>query len=203
MIVPAYNQSELLVQALDSVAAGEYADLELVVVDDCSTDLTGDVAERWMLAHPQIPSLLLRHPINRGLPATRNTAIAHSHGELVLPLDSDNELLPNCLSRLTEALDREPGAAFAYGILQGVGGDGPERVMGYYGWEPERLAQGNYIDALALIRRDALEQVAATATSQPSMAGRTTICGASSRSGGCMGHTCGSSSPVTGSARRR
>ena len=159
VIVPAYNQSELLVQALDSVAAGEYADFELVVVDDCSTDLTGDVAERWMLAHPQIPSLLLRHPINRGLPATRNTAIDYSHGELVLPLDSDNELLPNCLSRLTEALDREPGAAFAYGILQGVGGDGPELVMGYYGWEPERLARYNYIDALALIRRDALEQV--------------------------------------------
>jgi hypothetical protein len=159
VIVPAYNQSELLAHALDSVAASEYPDLELVVVDDCSTDLTGDVAERWMRAHPELPALLLRHPVNRGLPATRNTAIGRSTGELVLPLDSDNELFPTCLSRLTEALDRDPAAAFAYGILQGIGDDGPERVMGYYGWEPERLAHDNYIDALALIRREALEQV--------------------------------------------
>ena len=164
VIVPAYNQAEHVRTALDSVERSRYRDFELVVVDDASTDLTGDVAEAWMRDHDHLPALLLRHPINRGLPATRNAAIRRARGELVLPLDSDNELFASCLERLVVALDADPEAAFAYGLLQGVGPDGPETVFGYYGWEPERLTYDNYIDALALMRRVVFDRVGGYAT---------------------------------------
>ncbi len=101
--------------------------------------------------------LLLRHPVNRGLPAARNAAVAEARGEQVLVLDSDNQLYPHCLERLAEALDADPAADFAYGILEQFDYSGPAGLSGYFGWEPERLVEDNYIDALALIRRSALE----------------------------------------------
>jgi glycosyltransferase involved in cell wall biosynthesis len=112
-----------------------------------------------MRRHDSVPGLLLRHVVNRGLPAARNTAIEFARGEHVLVLDSDNELFPHGIERLTEALHAEPDAAFAYGILQTFDDTGPRGLIGFLGWDPERLRRHNYIDALALIRRSVLREV--------------------------------------------
>jgi glycosyl transferase family 2 len=159
VVTALYNHAEHVVAALDSVDRGRYRDIELIVVDDGSTDASRRVARDWMGRHSDVPALLVRHPVNRGLPASRNTAVAFARGELVLVLDSDNEVLPHGLERLVEALDADPGAAFAYGILQTFGEHGPRGLIGFLGWDPERLREHNYIDALALIRRSVLREV--------------------------------------------
>jgi hypothetical protein len=153
-----YEHAEHVAVALESVERGRYRDFELVVVDDGSSDGSEEVVRAWMDDHPDTQGLLLRHPANRGLPATRNTAIEHARGRYLLMLDADNELFPNCLERLVEALDSDPGAAFAYGILQKFDDSGPKGLLGVPGWDPARLRVTNYIDALALIRREALEE---------------------------------------------
>jgi hypothetical protein len=158
VVTAVYNHAEHVAIALETVARGRFADFELVVVDDGSDDGSGDVVRAWMEDHPDTRGLLLRHPANRGLPSTRNTAIEHARGEYVLLLDADNELFPNCLERLVEALESDPGASFAYGILQKFDDDGPKGLLGVPGWDPHRLRVTNYIDALALIRRSALEE---------------------------------------------
>ena len=152
-----YNHAEHIEHALGSLLAQTFTDWELVVVDDGSTDGSGEVVQRFISEHPEAPVLLLRHPVNRGLPAARNAAVAEARGEQVLVLDSDNQLYPHCLERLAEALDADPAADFAYGILEQFDYSGPAGLSGYFGWEPERLVEDNYIDALALIRRSALE----------------------------------------------
>jgi GT2 family glycosyltransferase len=63
------------------------------------------------------------------------------------------------MARLVRALARDPGAAFAYGILDRFREDGPVDAVSTFGWEPARFRDGNYIDALALIRRDALRRI--------------------------------------------
>jgi glycosyltransferase involved in cell wall biosynthesis len=159
VICALYNDAGHVDAALASLAAQAYADWELVVADDGSTDGSGEAVEAFMASHPSAPALLVRHPVNRGLPAARNAAISRARGEYVLVLDSDNELYPHCLERLVEALDAAPDAAFAYGILEQFDRSGPVGLSGYFGWEPERLVEGNYIDALALLRRSALEEL--------------------------------------------
>ena len=156
VITPLYDHADHVEAALDSVRRGRYHDYELIVVDDGSTDGSAEVVRGWMQLHPDSPALLLRHPANRGLPSARNSAIEFARGELVLALDSDNELMPHALERLTEALDTDPGAAFAYGILEKFNDDGSLGLVSYLGWEPERLRLHNYIDALALMRRAVL-----------------------------------------------
>ena len=159
VVTALYNHAETVGAALDSVARGRFRDFELIVVDDGSTDASRQAVREWMARNPATPALLLRHPFNRGLPSSRNSAIAFARGEEVFVLDSDNEVYPHCLERLAGALDDDPGAAFAYGILETFDENGPRGLIGFLGWDPERLRQHNYIDAMALIRRSVLREV--------------------------------------------
>lgn len=159
VIMALYNHEPYVVEALESAASGTYSDLEIIVVDDCSNDGSNETVRRWMGASPHVPATLVRHPVNRGLPRSRNEAFKHARGELVFVLDSDNAIVPTGLERLVEAIDAEPEAAFAYGVLQRFDSTGAVGLMGVWPWEPWRLRYGNYIDAMALIRHEALQNL--------------------------------------------
>jgi hypothetical protein len=162
-----YNQGHLLTSMLDSVARSYFRDFELVVVDDGSTDGSGEGAKAWMQANENVPALLVRHTVNRGLGAARNTALSFARGRYCLVLDSDNEVYPRCLSALVATLDADADAVFAYPILETFGAIGryiarspnAYALVSHLGWEPRRFRIGNYIDALALIRTQLLREL--------------------------------------------
>ena len=156
VLVPLYNHAEEVSAALASVLASELQDLEVVVLDDASTDGSRESVIDFLLAHPFLPALLLRHPVNRGLGRTRNDLVASARGELVFMLDADNEVYPTALSRLVAALDDDPGAFFAYSMLEEHEDGVPDTLRSCLPWDPERLAEQNYIDAMSLLRRDEL-----------------------------------------------
>jgi hypothetical protein len=164
VIVPLYNQARQVGRALDSVLRSAHRQFELVVVDDGSTDSGEDVVVRWIGAHPDVAVRLVTHPANRGLAHARNTGIEYSRTDLLLMLDADNELRPTAIGRLLEALQADLDADFAYGILDRFDSDGPTGLASQLPWEPTRLRGGNYIDALALIRRATLERLGGYST---------------------------------------
>jgi glycosyltransferase involved in cell wall biosynthesis len=129
------------------------------VVDDGSSDGSREAVRAWSAAHPGMPLLLIGHPYNRGLSAARNSALDFARGELAFVLDADNSLYPRGLERLVEALDSEPGAVFAYGMLEEVRGGRPTGLRSYLPWRPARLRAGNYIDAMALWRTRTLREL--------------------------------------------
>ena len=157
VITALYNHASYIGAALDSVAAGAYRDVEFVVVDDGSTDGSGDAVRRFMALHPDRSVMLARHPVNRGLGVARNTALSFARGELVFVLDADNAVHVHGLQRLVETLDTRPDAGFAYGMLDVFNSSGPIGLVSCYPWEPQRLRNGNYIDAMALWRRAVID----------------------------------------------
>ena len=152
-IVPLYNQQEAVTCALDSLERSTRADWEAVVVDDASTDGGGETVRAWIESHPHLACRLVAHDLNRGLPAARNTGVEYASTERLLMLDADNEVRPIGIARLMDALDVDPGAGFAYGMMERFTPDGAVGLLSYYGWDRHRLRMSNYIDAFSLIRR--------------------------------------------------
>jgi glycosyltransferase involved in cell wall biosynthesis len=157
--VSLHNYARFLPECLDSVAAQTHPAIELIVVDDDSRgDESPMVARTWLAAQAErfARVLLLRHVRNQGLAQTRNTGFAHAQADSVFVLDADNVLYPRAIARLHEALHDSTFAA-AYTQLEHFG---DTSCLGSAGlWDADRLAGGNYIDAMALISRVAWQTV--------------------------------------------
>jgi glycosyltransferase involved in cell wall biosynthesis len=109
VIIPVYNGERFLLEALDSVLRQNYQPLELLVVDDGSSDQSAALAAT-------LPDVRVLRKEHSGLAATLNYGLAHANGELFAFLDADDRWLPGKLLRqVTELLDRsECDAVFAY-----------------------------------------------------------------------------------------
>ena len=164
VLLTVHNYADYVGAALRSVALCELPGVEVVVVDDASTDESVASIREACVEHPWLPVTLVRCAVNRGLPAARNLAMEHARAELLFILDADNAVLPHGPGKLVEALDEHPEAAFAYGIIESFDMNGPLEVMSWHHWDPERLRYGNFIDAMAMIRRSALEAIGGYST---------------------------------------
>ncbi|HDR9004181.1 glycosyltransferase [Burkholderia vietnamiensis] len=111
VVVPHFNLGEYLPRTLDSVLASTYENIEIVVVDDCSTDeLSRLTIERMQAVGDRLR--IIRNPMNLGLAATRNAALRHVRGEFVLTLDADDLIGPQFIELAVKALRRNPGYDF-------------------------------------------------------------------------------------------
>jgi hypothetical protein len=154
VVVTLHNYEREVVKALASVDRSEYEDYEVLVLDDASTDGSLRAVREFLLERPWIPAAVLRQRVNRGPAASRNALARRARGELMFVLDADNEIYPTALGRLVEALDGDPGAAFAYPLIEVTRSDVPIGLLSRYAWDPEGFRKGNYVDAMALIRMD-------------------------------------------------
>jgi len=111
VIIPTYNRAAVVARAITSVLAQDHAPIEIIVVDDASTDDTQRVVEG--LGDARIRYIARSE--NRGAAAARNTGIRAARGAFIAFLDSDDEYLPGRLSaqvRAFEALDAATGLVF-------------------------------------------------------------------------------------------
>lgn len=107
IIIPIYNVSSYIVRCLQSVITQEgTADLEILLVDDCGTDNSIELAERFLKGCNGVNYKILHHAQNRGLSAARNTGLKAAKGEYVYFLDSDDALSDGAMARLLEPLKK-------------------------------------------------------------------------------------------------
>ena len=159
VILPAYNYAEYLPQAIDSALAQDWPAVEVIVVDDGSTDATPDVIASY---GDRIRSV--RRP-NGGLNAATDTGIAAARGEFLTFLDADDTWRPGRVRLLAEALASHPDAGLAWGDMEVVDGGGNLTQPSFRrasGIEPlsgrvlGRLLWGNFISAGSLMVRASL-----------------------------------------------
>jgi GT2 family glycosyltransferase len=109
VVIPAFNATRTLISAMNSVLRQTVAELELIVVDDGSTDDTRAVA-----LSVDDPRVRVLHQANRGLPGARNTGTREARGPVTCYLDSDDLLMPTYLEVVERALTSDPSADFVY-----------------------------------------------------------------------------------------
>jgi hypothetical protein len=141
VVIPAYNRADCVGAAIDSALAQTLPPLEVIVVDDGSTDRTAEVLSRYG------PRIRVIRQENRGLSAARNAGIGQARGRWIALLDSDDEWLADKLERQMDAVERfggEAGLCFCDCVLMGGPDDG-RTLFGLAGFEggasqPELIA---------------------------------------------------------------
>lgn len=137
VVTPCYNGERFIARAVQCVLVQSHADVEHIVVDDGSTDASGDI-----LAGIKDPRLVVIRQPNRGVSAARNRGIAAARGKFIAFLDADDTWDGALLEKLLDGLTRQPDAVLAYCGWQNVGlpggqgepyippiYDGPDKAM--------------------------------------------------------------------------
>ncbi|HZX58686.1 MAG TPA: glycosyltransferase family 2 protein, partial [Mucilaginibacter sp.] len=154
VIIPCYNDGQYLKNAVASVVNIKSPGIELIIVNDGSSD-----PETLLLLDSYTAEGLkvLSHE-NRGLAYTRNRGIREAVGEYVLPLDADNIIKPGYIEKGIELLDSQP-FDIVYAKPFFLGEDLPERKFEPHDFIGQDLFWGNYIDACAIYRKAVWEAI--------------------------------------------
>lgn len=121
VIMPSYNAAKYAERALDSVFQQTYRDVEIVVVDDHSSDGTQELIQKYADIHQEIRFVPLEK--NMGAGYARNKALELAEGQYVAFLDCDDEWIPDKLERQLECM-KENHSSFCYAAIEMMDEDG-------------------------------------------------------------------------------
>ncbi|MBE9119553.1 glycosyltransferase [Tychonema sp. LEGE 07199] len=152
VIIPCYNQSHFLPQAVTSVINQTYKNWEIIIINDGSLDTTSTVAKQLIAANPQYQIRLIEQA-NQGISIARNTGISAGNGEYIMPLDADDILAPNALICLLEICLKSQVPCIAFGSYQLFGGNENHTIPSYDLYSPKNIKQSNMICTSSLYHK--------------------------------------------------
>lgn len=160
VLTPVYNPPvDVLTATIDSVRAQSFADWELCLVDDCSTDPA--IAPLLDAAAASDPRIRVTHRAeNGGITAASSDALAMATGEFVALLDHDDLLHAEALAAIAQIADMHPDLDYSYSDEAHLSPEG-DVVTPFYkpDWSPERLRSQNYCTHFSVFRRDLVNEV--------------------------------------------
>ena len=143
IVIPTYQHAGEIARCLQGILAQDFADYEIIVVNDGSTDDTLKVLE------PFKDKITLINQENRGGNAARNRGFQQSKGPYVLFCDADVLMRPDMLQKMLDALKAHPEASYAYSSFRfGF------KKFGLWPFDAAKLRKMNYIHTTSLIRRE-------------------------------------------------
>lgn len=143
VIIPTYQHGDTIETCLLSLFNQTFKDLEIIVVNDGSTDNTKEVLEKFK------NRVKIINQENLGAPAARNKGFRESTGEFIIFADADVNAKPEMINKMLEALGKHPEASFAYSSFVWGKKKFPLRAF-----DVEALKKMNYITSTTLIRRE-------------------------------------------------
>ena len=123
VIIPTYNRAASIGEAIESALAQAYPAMEIIVVDDGSTDDTQQIVTH------RYPQVRYFHQENRGVASARNRGVREARGELIAFLDSDDLWLPGKIEKQVACLNQYPDVGLVHTDVDCFDDTGPERVL--------------------------------------------------------------------------
>ena len=156
IVLPVYNGSEYLAESIESVLAQTYANWELIIVNDCSTDNTLAIASDFANKDARIK--VFSNKENLKLPNTLNAGFEHATGEYYTWTSDDNKYKPDALRVMVECLEKNPDAVMVYTNYTTIDSSGTTiKLVNELG--PKYIFTGNIIGACFLYRADVAHKV--------------------------------------------
>jgi glycosyltransferase involved in cell wall biosynthesis len=163
VVITCFNGKQWIGAAIESALAQSYAEREIIIIDDASTDGSAGLVQRYA-RHPEVR--IIRHRRNLGIPATKNAGWRAATGRHVAFLEQDDEWLENKIERQVEALEKDPRLGMVFATAIYVDDRGRERLRRRRTAVPdttqgavEALFLGNPVTSMSsvMFRRAALE----------------------------------------------
>lgn len=153
IITPCFNQAEYLEETVENALKSTYRPLELLIINDGSTDNSAKIAEHLAAKHPEIRVL---NQANGGVSKARNNGINSSKGEILLPLDGDDLIAPNYIGEAVKVLCSRPDVKVVYCQAVKFNADGKKK-WSLKPFSRYQLAKDNMIFSAAVFwKKDAV-----------------------------------------------
>lgn len=150
IVIANYNYAEFLAEAIRSAQQQTYSNIEIIYIDDGSTDNSLDVAREF--------DITILSQQNQGVCAARNNAVEFAKGQYILFLDADDILMPNAVEHLYQLMQQsEPDVGYIYAQMEYF--DHKSGLFESKEFCPKALAKGNYISVTCLFNRAKFLQV--------------------------------------------
>ena len=150
IVIPTYNRSATLQKCVESILPQRYADIDLIIVDDGSTDTTGDWLASMQQEHHFIQ--VIKNEKNAGVNYARNRGIEKARGSYILFLDSDEQLLPGALATIRTTIQAYPHCRFFLFLQEDrfatFKSDGSTLPVSYETWIRNEI-RGDFIHVVA------------------------------------------------------
>lgn len=150
--IPNYNYAHYIKEAIDSVAKQTYQNIELIIVDDCSTDNSILVIENWIGSYSgNIKIKFIKNERNQGLTKVCNIILKNAKGKYFQTLDADDILLPEKIEKQASLMEKDKNVALIYsniGIIDENGKVINSDYLKQIGYDENNMPQGNIFKAL-------------------------------------------------------
>lgn len=155
IIIPYYNHGKYIDETVASIDQIPDKDLyEVIIVNDGSTD---SYSNERLLALEQTGKYTVIQQENKGVCAARNNGIAHAKGEYILPVDSDNTILPDYIYKAIEVLQNNPEISIVYCDYNLFGESSGICKVGTFNLQ--RLMLDNFIDNCSVFRKSMIDEI--------------------------------------------
>ena len=156
IVLPSYNGGKYIMESVDSILGQTYTDWELIIVDDCSTDNTLEIARRYEAGDKRIR--VIHNEVNQKLPGALNAGFQYAKGKYLTWTSDDNRYLADALAVMVERLEAS-GAAMVCGGMHAIDDSGRlkwDKVLLYQDGE---LCRWNSVGACFLYRREVWDHI--------------------------------------------
>lgn len=147
VIVPVYNVEKVLHYCIDSILAQSFKDFELILVDDGSTDKSGEICDKYALNNSNI---VVKHIENHGVSKARNTGIELAKGEYICFIDSDDYVAENYIEELIRTKEKYSDYDSVWCGFQTVSDYNGSGSREYLASESEKFSESNKTDIMTL-----------------------------------------------------
>ncbi len=164
VIIPVYNNAYFIAQALDSVLSQSITDIEVIVVDDGSTDESASIVQSYAVRDQRLKYI---HQVNQGVAVSRNTGIKQSSGEFIAFIDGDDVWLPDHLKDLLHVMQGHEEIGLAHANITTISESGeilrtlkrPTELLSGNIFKPLLLRDIFVILSTVMIRRQCCDKV--------------------------------------------
>lgn len=156
VIIPAFNAEETIEESLVSVAKQSHTKLEVIVIDDGSSDNTGAVVNAFCLANPLLTLSLITQK-NQGSSKARNEGLGKSQGEFIVFLDADDRLHPEYINSCLKKFEENKRLNLVYSGIQNFGRE--SNAFLFKEFNLSSFLRENVIPVFAMVRRQQVKEL--------------------------------------------